>query len=74
MFGVMIFLTIFTQIVQQMLPDFVAQRTMYEARERPSKTYSWKAFLVSTILVEAAWNSVGQSPFHMSDQVLTESS
>ncbi|KAL6358887.1 hypothetical protein LRP88_09080 [Fusarium phalaenopsidis] len=58
MFGVMIFLTIFTQIVQQMLPDFVAQRTMYEARERPSKTYSWKAFLVSTILVEAAWNSL----------------
>ncbi|KAM0563015.1 hypothetical protein ACHAPJ_001858 [Fusarium lateritium] len=57
MFGVLIFLTIFTQIVQQMLPDYVAQRTMYEARERPSKTYSWKAFMVSTILVEAAWNS-----------------
>lgn len=74
MFGVMIFLTIFTQIVQQMLPDFVAQRTMYEARERPSKTYSWKAFLVSTILVEAAWNSVRKSLFHMSDHVLTESS
>ncbi|KAJ4260012.1 Multidrug resistance protein [Fusarium falciforme] len=74
MFGVMIFLTIFTQIVQQMLPDFVAQRTMYEARERPSKTYSWKAFLVSTILVEAAWNSVRKSPFHLSTKALTESS
>ncbi|GKU06978.1 unnamed protein product [Fusarium langsethiae] len=58
MFGVLIFLTIFTQVVQQMLPDYVAQRTMYEARERPSKTYSWKAFMVSTILVEAAWNSL----------------
>ncbi|XEU95216.1 hypothetical protein FSHL1_000500 [Fusarium sambucinum] len=58
MFGVLIFLTIFTQVVQQMLPDYVAQRTMYEARERPSKTYSWKAFMVSTILVEAAWNSI----------------
>ncbi|KAM5355176.1 hypothetical protein ACJ41O_001822 [Fusarium nematophilum] len=58
MFGILIFLTIFTQIVQQMLPDFVAQRTMYEARERPSKTYSWKAFMISTILVEAAWNSL----------------
>ncbi|SPJ75803.1 probable ABC1 transport protein [Fusarium torulosum] len=57
-FGVLIFLTIFTQVVQQMLPDYVAQRTMYEARERPSKTYSWKAFMVSTILVEAAWNSL----------------
>lgn len=58
MFGVLMFLTIFTQVVQQMLPDYVAQRTMYEARERPSKTYSWKAFMVSTILVEAVWNSV----------------
>ncbi|KAG7416060.1 ZEB2-regulated ABC transporter 1 [Fusarium oxysporum f. sp. rapae] len=58
MFGVLIFLTIFTQVVQQMLPDYVAQRTMYEARERPSKTYSWKAFMVSTILVEAVWNSL----------------
>ncbi|KAF4463341.1 ATPase [Fusarium albosuccineum] len=58
MFGILVFLTIFTQIVQQMLPDFVAQRTMYEARERPSKTYSWKSFMGSAILVEAAWNSL----------------
>ncbi|KAJ4135001.1 Multidrug resistance protein [Fusarium equiseti] len=58
MFGILIFLTIFTQVVQQMLPDYVAQRTMYEARERPSKTYSWKAFMVSTVLVELAWNSL----------------
>ncbi|KAH7155772.1 ABC-2 type transporter-domain-containing protein [Dactylonectria estremocensis] len=58
MFGVLMFLTIFTQIVNQMLPAFVAQRTMYEARERPSKTYSWKAFMVSSILVEAVWNSL----------------
>lgn len=52
------FLTIFTQIVQQMMPEFVTQRTMYEARERPSKTYSWKAFIASAILVEVVWNSV----------------
>ncbi|KAI5467615.1 ABC-2 type transporter-domain-containing protein [Mariannaea sp. PMI_226] len=58
MFGVMMMLTIFTQIVNQMMPAFVAQRTMYEARERPSKTYSWKAFMGATILVEALWNSV----------------
>ncbi|KAF5020913.1 hypothetical protein F66182_7065 [Fusarium sp. NRRL 66182] len=58
MFGILIFLTIFTQIVQQMLPDYVSQRTMYEARERPSKTYSWKAFMAATIAVEAAWNSI----------------
>lgn len=31
---------------------------MYEARERPSKAYSWQAFLAANILVEMAWNSV----------------
>ena len=50
MFAVFIFLAIFGQIVQQIMPMFVSQRTMYEARERPSKAYSWKAFLFSTII------------------------
>lgn len=58
MFGVFIFLTIFSQIVEQIMPVFVSQRTMYEARERPSKAYSWKAFMIANILVEIAWNSV----------------
>lgn len=59
MFGVFIFLTVFSQLVDQMMPVFVSQRTMYEARERPSKAYSWVAFLGANMLVEAAWNSVG---------------
>ncbi|OAL42986.1 ABC-2 type transporter [Pyrenochaeta sp. DS3sAY3a] len=58
LFGVFIFLTVFSQLVDQILPVFVSQRTMYEARERPSKTYSWMVFLGSNMLVEAAWNSV----------------
>ncbi|PHH91470.1 hypothetical protein CDD83_309 [Cordyceps sp. RAO-2017] len=64
MFGVFTFLTIFPQVVDQILPVFVSQRTMYEARERPSKAYSWKAFMVANILVELAWNSlVGVASF-----------
>jgi ATP-binding cassette subfamily G (WHITE) protein 2 (PDR) len=58
MLGVFIFLTIFGQVVNQIMPVFVSQRTMYESRERPSKAYSWKAFLGANILVEMAWNSV----------------
>ncbi|KAK1711889.1 ABC-2 type transporter [Colletotrichum acutatum] len=54
MFGVFIFLTVFSQVVEQILPIFVSQRTMYEARERPSKAYSWKAFMFANILVEMA--------------------
>lgn len=58
MFGVFIFLTVFSQVVEQIMPVFVSQRTMYEARERPSKAYSWKAFMFANIVVEMAWNSV----------------
>ncbi|KAK1990581.1 ABC-2 type transporter [Colletotrichum falcatum] len=57
-FGVFLFLTMFGQISEQLMPVFVSQRTMYEARERPSKAYSWTAFLFANIVVELAWNSV----------------
>ncbi|GKT60665.1 ABC-2 type transporter [Colletotrichum tofieldiae] len=57
-FGVFVFLTIFSQLVDQILPVFVSQRTMYEARERPSKSYSWLAFLGANMFVEATWNSI----------------
>jgi ABC-type multidrug transport system permease subunit len=46
---------IFNSIVQQIHPQFVAQRSLYEARERPSKAYSWVAFMLSQILVEFPW-------------------
>ncbi|KAF4470632.1 ABC-2 type transporter [Fusarium albosuccineum] len=58
MFGVFLFLTIFGQIIDQMMPAFVEQRTLYEARERPAKTYSWQTFLFSSIVIEMAWNSL----------------
>ncbi|OLN87450.1 ABC transporter CDR4-like protein 5 [Colletotrichum chlorophyti] len=58
MFGVYIFLVIFLQMVQQIMPLFVSQRTLYEARERPAKSYSWKAFLSANIVVEMFWNSI----------------
>ncbi|KAH7017092.1 ABC-2 type transporter [Ilyonectria destructans] len=58
MFGVFIFLTVFSQVVEQIMPNFVQQRTLYEARERPSKAYSWMAFMVANISVEIAWNSL----------------
>jgi ATP-binding cassette subfamily G (WHITE) protein 2 (PDR) len=58
MFAVFMLFTIFGQLVQQIMPHFVTQRSLYEARERPSKTYSWKAFMISSIVVELPWNSL----------------
>ncbi|KAF7716532.1 Uncharacterized protein PECH_005181 [Penicillium ucsense] len=56
MFAIFMLLIIFPNLVQQMMPSFVTQRSLYEVRERPSKAYSWKAFMLASILVELPWN------------------
>ncbi|KAI8680381.1 ZEB2-regulated ABC transporter 1 [Fusarium keratoplasticum] len=56
MFALFEFCSILGQLVQQQLPHFVTQRNLYEVRERPSKTYSWKIFMFSQIIVEIPWN------------------
>lgn len=58
MFAVFQILSIFGQLVQQQMPHFVIQRKLYEVRERPSKTYSWKVFMLSQIVTEIPWNTL----------------
>ncbi|WEW58654.1 Multidrug resistance protein [Emydomyces testavorans] len=62
MFAIFMFLILFPNLVQQMMPYFVTQRSLYEVRERPSKAYSWKAFMLSSILVELPWNTLMAIP------------
>jgi ATP-binding cassette subfamily G (WHITE) protein 2 (PDR) len=57
LFAIFLLLTIFSNFAQQILPNFVTQRALYEIRERPSKTYSWQVFMLSNIIVEIPWNS-----------------
>lgn len=58
LFAIFLLFTIFGQLVQQIMPLFVTQRSLYEARERPSKTYSWLVFILSNIFVELPWNTL----------------
>ncbi|KAB8229602.1 pleiotropic drug resistance family ABC transporter [Aspergillus alliaceus] len=58
MFSVFMLLAIFGNLVEQIMPHFVTQRSIYEVRERPSKTYSWKAFMTANIIVELPWNTL----------------
>ncbi|OAA51503.1 ATP-binding cassette transporter ABC1 [Metarhizium rileyi] len=51
-FNTFMLTTIFSSIVQQIQPLFVTQRSLYEVRERPSKAYSWVAFIFANIVVE----------------------
>lgn len=48
----------FGNLVQQIMPHFVTQRALYEARERPSRTYKWTAFMFSNLLVELPYQAI----------------
>ncbi|PNH49638.1 hypothetical protein VD0003_g7512 [Verticillium dahliae] len=57
MFGIFMFLSLFPNLVNQIMPVFASQRVMYESRERPSKAYGWPSFVAANVLGELAWNS-----------------
>lgn len=58
MFAIFELCSIFGQLVEQQMPSFVTQRSLYEVRERPSKAYSWKVFMLSQIVAEIPWTTV----------------
>lgn len=58
LFSVFTLLTVFLNMVQMIMPHFVTQRSLYEARERPSRTYAWQAFMLSNIGVELPWQAL----------------
>jgi len=47
-----------TRLCSQVMPLFVTQRALYEVRERPSKAYSWKAFIIANIIVEIPYQII----------------
>ncbi|KAL4969198.1 ABC-2 type transporter-domain-containing protein [Aspergillus stella-maris] len=55
LFSAFMLTSIFSTLVQQIMPKFVIQRSLYEVRERPSKSYSWAAFIIANVAVEIPW-------------------
>ncbi|KAJ5729680.1 ABC multidrug transporter A-2 [Penicillium malachiteum] len=66
LFAIFMLLIIFPNLVQQMMPSFCVQRALYEVRERPSKAYSWKAFMLASIFTELPWNIIMSVPVYFS--------
>ncbi|GKT65342.1 ABC-2 type transporter [Colletotrichum tofieldiae] len=60
--AIFMFLTTHLNLLQQIVPIFVAQRTLYEGREQPSRTYSWAAFMGAQVAVEMAYNALMAPP------------
>ncbi|EFR04875.1 ATP-binding cassette transporter [Nannizzia gypsea CBS 118893] len=58
MFAIFEMMSLVGQLVDQQMPSFVAQRSLYEVRERPAKTYSWVVFMASQIISEIPWNTL----------------
>ncbi|KAI5455973.1 ABC-2 type transporter-domain-containing protein [Mariannaea sp. PMI_226] len=58
LYAIFMFLVIFGNINEQIMPMFVPQRSLYEVRERPSKIYRWTTFVLSNIIVEIIWNTI----------------
>jgi ATP-binding cassette subfamily G (WHITE) protein 2 (PDR) len=58
MFDIFELCSILGHQVDQQMPQFVTQRSLYEVRERPANTYSWKIFMLSQIVAEITWNTI----------------
>ncbi|OQD87237.1 hypothetical protein PENANT_c006G05357 [Penicillium antarcticum] len=58
LFSLFLLCTIFSTMVNQIMPKFIGRRALYELRERPSRTYSWKVFIFSQIIVELPWQAL----------------
>ncbi|KAF4451298.1 putative ABC1 transport protein [Fusarium austroafricanum] len=58
LFSIFMLLVIFAFLIYQTMPGFVTQRTLYEGRERSSKTYAWHNLILANTVVEMLWNSV----------------
>ena len=56
LFSIFVILILSVPGAQQLQIPFLASRSIYEIRERPSKMYSWSAWVTAQILVELPWN------------------
>ena len=59
LFSIFVVLILSVPGAQQLQIPFIASRTIYEIRERPSKMFSWSAWVTAQLLVELPWNMMG---------------
>ncbi len=63
LFAIFIALVLSTSLSQQLQPVFLQLRGVFEARERPSKIYSWPVLVSTAFIVEMIPNYIGGTLF-----------
>lgn len=58
LFCVMLFTNVSTSMLQQTVPHFLHHRGLFEARERPSKIFSWFPWIMAQITAEFPWQLI----------------
>ncbi len=58
LFSVFLLTIIFSNVDQQIIPRFISGRALFEAREGPSKIYSWAVFVAANVIVEIFWQTI----------------
>jgi ATP-binding cassette subfamily G (WHITE) protein 2 (PDR) len=57
-FALFLLFTTFSNVMQKIIPQFSRRRALFEVRERPSKSFSWQAFIASSFLIEVFWQVI----------------
>ncbi|KAI9158139.1 ABC multidrug transporter A-2 [Paramyrothecium foliicola] len=57
-FSMFLHTQMFGTMDQQIIPQFIQSRRIFEARESRSRTYSWAVFVTSHIVVELLWQTM----------------
>ncbi|KAL0563795.1 ATP-binding cassette transporter snq2, partial [Marasmius crinis-equi] len=65
LFAIFMATVISIPLVDQLVVVSINMRSIYEIRERGSRTYSWTAFVTSQLLVELPWNMLGSTLFFL---------
>jgi ATP-binding cassette, subfamily G (WHITE), member 2, PDR len=58
MFSIFLVINFSNCVSQLIIPHFNQARSLFEARERNSKSYSWGVFITSHVAVELVWQTV----------------
>jgi ATP-binding cassette subfamily G (WHITE) protein 2 (PDR) len=66
LFSIFLITQLFSCVDQLVIPHFIYGRSIFEAREQNSRSYSWPVFVAANVLIELIWQTVIAIPIFVS--------